>query len=150
MQLEMAVMAQQCEAFTLRHRTLMAEPQNSDRPSLQLAAANPRLSLPHGKDSYLTPETAPNQRVMPLAETPDRRTSFAGFRQLDKPTPPTNLSQPEQPSARLRLPPNDSRSDSTRNRVKTAPRLYDMKCGAESYGLFGSGGRLPVQVQLRQ
>ena len=34
--------------------------------------------------------------------------------------------------------------------IQTAPRLYDMKCGAESYGHFGSGGRLPFQVQLRQ
>ena len=50
----------------------------------------------------------------------------------------------------LRSPPNDSRSDSTSNRVKTAPRLYDMKCGATSYGHFGSRGGLPIQVQLRQ
>ena len=34
MQLEMAVMAQQREALALRHRTLMAESQDSDRPSL--------------------------------------------------------------------------------------------------------------------
>ena len=37
-----------------------------------------------------------------------------------------------------------------RNRVKTAPRLYDMKCGAQSCGHSGSGERLPIQVQLRQ
>ena len=42
----------------------------------------------------------------------------------------------------LRSPPNDSRSDSTRDRVKTAPRLYGMKCGDEAYGHFGSGGGL--------
>jgi len=50
----------------------------------------------------------------------------------------------------LRSPQHDSRSDSTRNRVKTAPRLYDMKCGEKSYGHFGSGGGLPIKVQHRQ
>ena len=87
----MAAMAQQRDALTIRTRTCMAESQNSDRRSLLPASANPRLSLTHGMDSYLTPETAPNQRVMPLAETPNRRTSFAGF----KLTPPETRTVPE-------------------------------------------------------